>query len=986
MSKETLVKIGSVLLSEVIPAGGKLVEILWDEAKCRNLAKEMLGKPPDTLAPDAPPSRLLRPEYEIIPFTGRKDELQELTNWAIGDEGKVAVSLITGGPGCGKSRIARQLCRDVEGRASNSWSDSWFCGLLEAGELDQPEHFEPLFRLPGPLLLVIDYAERKSKQLEALVQAAMKARHKPGHHKVRLVLLARSPDEWWASLRSTFNNRSSPFDKSYTLALQPITQAANSQDGVDVSAIYQKSYQAFCCHLQRDSAEPETPEFPDQAEFLDIHLAALLAASGDQIRNCDEQELFEALLGRELTAIKSAPQWHDVTGQGLKQNRAMIEILAWFGALDDPGDEGEATKRLALLPSFSDQVQAVRQAATAALRALYPSVSGESGRGWWGGIAPDRFATFLTGKLAPSFLKQAAKELSGPAITNLLRHLSWYEQRYPEDSQKTRARMAATLKDGGLNALRATIALAPQITGEALAKEAEELLKQEELLKDWGDAVLLANDLPEKTVVLASLARSVEEINVKHYRALAKKDPDSYNPNLSMSLSNLGNRLSAIGKHEEALAAAQEAASLRRALAEKSPDTYNPDLAASLTNLGNCLSAIGKHEEALAATQEAASLRRALAEKSPDAYNPDLAGILNNLGAFLNAIGKHEEALAATREAIELYRALAEKNPNAYNLDLAMSLTNLGNHLNEIGKHEEALEVTQEAVEFYRDLAEKNPDSYNPDLAMSLNNLGNRLNTIEKHEESLAAAQEAVELYRDLTEKNPDAYNPALASSLDTLGYCLSAIGKHEEALAVAQEAIEIHRDLTEKRPDAYSPALAVSLNNLGKHLSEIGKHEEALAATQEVVRLRRALAEKNPDAYNSALAGSLNNLGIFLNATEKHEEAFAAAQESVSLRRALAEKSLDAYNPDLAVSLNNLGYHLIRSGRHDEALKILQEAENLCRSLHSRPADIFKDNLVICLKLLALIYDAKNQPDEAIKARDEANRLSNPGHHQQDQ
>ncbi len=940
MSKETLVKIGSVLLSEVIPAGGKVVEILRDEAKRRNLAKEMLGKPPDTLAPGAPPSRLLRPEYEIIPFIGRKDELQELTNWAIGSEERVAVSLITGGPGCGKSRIAQQLCWDVEGRASNSSSDSWFCGLLEAGELDQPKHFEPLFRLPGPLLLVIDYAERKSKQLEALVQAAMKARHKPGHHKVRLVLLARSPDEWWASLRSTFNNRSSPFDRPYTLALQPITQATNSQDGVDVSAIYQDSYQAFCRHLQRDSAEPETPEFPDQAEFLDIHLTALLAASGDQIRNCDEQELFETLLGRELIAIKSAPQWHDVTGQGLKQNRAMTEILAWFGALDDPGDEGEATKRLALLPSFSDQAQAVQQAAVAALRALYPPVSGESDRGWWGGIAPDRFATFLTGKLAPSFLKEAAKELSGPAITNLLRHLSWYEQRYPEDSQETRARMAAMLKAGGVDALRATITLAPQITGEALAKEAEELIKQEELLENRGDAVLLANDLPKKTVVLASLARSIGEIKVKHYRALA----------------------------------------------EKYPDTYNLALAGSLNGFGNRLSDIRKHEEALAATQEAVGLYRGLAEKSPDAYNPKLAGSLNNLGNRLSDIRKYEEALAVAQEAVELYRDLTEKSPDAYNPALAGSLTNLGNHLGAIEKHKEALEVTQEAVELYRDLAEKSPDAYNFDLAGSLNNLSNRLSATEKHEESLTAAQEAVELYRDLAEKSPDAYNPALAMSLTNLGNRLSVIGKDEEALEVTQEAVELYRALTEKSPDAYNLDLAGSLNNLNNRLSATVKHEEALTVAQAAVELCRALAEKNPAVYNPALAMILTNLGNRLSVIGKDEEALEVTQEAVELYRTLAERSPDAYNTDLAGNLNNLGYHLIRSGRHDEALKMLREAENLWRSLHSRHADIFKDNLVICLKLLAQIYDAKNQPDEATKARDEASRLGNPGHHQQDQ
>ena len=874
MDKETLVKIGSALLSEVIPAGGKFVEFVWGKVKRRARVKEMLSKPPDTLAPGAPPSRLLRPEYEIIPFTGRKDELQELTNWAIGDEEKVAVLLITGGPGCGKSRIAQQLCLDVKRRGPNSW----FCGLLEAGKRDQPEDFKSLVRLPGPLLLVIDYAERKNKQIEALVQAATDARkarqstlfkpiasfldrhesehhksrqstpfkriasflvrYKPKHHKVRLVLLARSPDEWWDSLRSTFNNRSSPFDRPYTLALQPITQATNSRDGVDISAIYQESYQAFCRHLQRDSAEPETPEFPDQAEFLDIHLAALLAASGEQVKNCDEQKLFEALLGRELTAIKSAPQWYDVTGQGLKRNQAMTEMLAWFGALDDPGDEGEATKRLVLLPSFSDQAQAVRQAAAAALRALYPPVPGESDRGWWGGVAPDRFATFLTGKLTPSFLKEAAKELSGSALTNLLRHLIWYEQRYPEGSQETRARMVATLKAGGVNTLRATIILAPQITGEALAKEAEELLKQEELLKDWGDAVLLANDLPKKTVVLASLARSIGEIKVKHYRALAEKDPDTHNPTLAGSLNDFGNRLSDIRKHEEALAATQEAVGLYRGLAEKSPDAYNSRLAGSLNNLGNRLSAIENHKEALEVTQEAVELYRALAEKSPDAYNSRLAGSLNNLGNHLSVIKKHKKALEVAQEAVGLRRALAEKSPDAYNPDLAGSLNNLGNHLSVIKKHKKALEVTQEAVSLRRVLAEKNPDAYNPDLAGSLNNLGNCLSKIEKHKEALEVTQEAVELYRTLAKRNPDAYNLDLAGNLNNLGKRLIRSGCHDEALKILQEVENLWRSLHSRHLDIFKDNFVMCLNLLALIYDAKNQPDEATKARDEASRL----------------------------------------------------------------------------------------------------------------------------------------------------
>ncbi len=50
-----------------------------------------------------------------------------------------------------------------------------------------------------------------------------------------------------------------------------------------------------------------------------------------------------------------------------------------------------------------------------------------------------------------------------------------------------------------------------------------------------------------------------------------------------MSLSNLANRLSALGRWEEALAAGEEAAALRCQLSAARPGDFTPDLAMSRT-------------------------------------------------------------------------------------------------------------------------------------------------------------------------------------------------------------------------------------------------------------------------------------------------------------------------------------------------------------------------------------------------------------------
>ena len=83
------------------------------------------------------------------------------------------------------------------------------------------------------------------------------------------------------------------------------------------------------------------------------------------------------------------------------------------------------------------------------------------------------------------------------------------------------------------------------------------------------------------------------------YRELVEAFPAAYTPNLAMSLNNLANRLSGVGRSGEALEAAQEAVGLYRELAEASPAAYTPDLARSLNNLANIQKEKGQYEEAL---------------------------------------------------------------------------------------------------------------------------------------------------------------------------------------------------------------------------------------------------------------------------------------------------------------------------------------------------------------------------------------------------
>jgi Tetratricopeptide repeat len=89
-----------------------------------------------------------------------------------------------------------------------------------------------------------------------------------------------------------------------------------------------------------------------------------------------------------------------------------------------------------------------------------------------------------------------------------------------------------------------------------------------------GLAVELAGQMPQHSVQLAALAATLTSQQVTQYRAgTSGGEPDAASL-LATSLNNLSTRLGALGRREEALAAIQEAVTIRRELAARWPDAY----------------------------------------------------------------------------------------------------------------------------------------------------------------------------------------------------------------------------------------------------------------------------------------------------------------------------------------------------------------------------------------------------------------------------
>ena len=744
----------------------------------------------------------------------------------------------------------------------------------------------------------MDYAEARAGLEGLLVAAARDA------GRVRVLLLARQPGEWWERLGG---GGGVVRDMVRDASLSPLALAGDISPGIPGDAVVQAAVPLFAARLGVVPPDPALVSVTGAGELrvLDLHAAALVAVlasrrqpAGAAVR-VDAPMVLAELLGHEKHYWRGrADAAGLLSGPGGLSMAQLSQVVA-AGCLLGVSAAAELAARVPGVP--------VTGAVASWLRDLYPP----DGDGQLGALRPDRLAELhVTRELA------ASPALAQACLTGL------------DARQARRALILLARASADQRAARSLLEPAlfrfPEVIG-GLAEPREVM-------------IAVADAIPYPSLALAEAHASI-----------SGRIAETYEPGTAgraLWLDTCGVLLGAVGRLEEALAATGEAVAIRRELASARPDAFTPDLAMSLNNQSGRLASLGRREEALAAIEEAVAIRRELASARPDAFTPALASALNNQSNQLAGLGRREEALAAIEEAVAIRRELASARPDAFTPDLATSLNNQSNQLASLGRREEALAAIEEAAALYRELARARPDAFTPDLATALNNQSNRLADLGRREEALAAIEEAVAIRRELASARPDAFTPDLATSLNNQSACLADLGRREEALAAIEEAAALYRELARARPDAFTPDLATALNNQSACLADLGRREEALAAIEEAVAIRRELASARPDAFTPDLATSLNNQSNRLADLGRREEALAAIEEAVAIRRELASARPDAFTPDLATSLNNQSLRLADLGRREEALAAIEEAAALVpragpgppRCVHPRP------------------------------------------------
>ncbi|WFE20287.1 tetratricopeptide repeat-containing protein [Solwaraspora sp. WMMD937] len=840
---------------QVFQAAGDQHITIYEQRPAYRVERWQPPRPPDPRTLVNQPSMLLAANNQVVPFTALRDaDRAELAAWRDDPARGVAVRLMHGPGGQGKTRLAAQFGADS---IAAGWAVAVARHRSQLAADDPPEATEVTGR---GLLVIIDYAERwPAEDLRDLLKDRLLRQSVP----TRLLLLARPESTLWPYQHDLTT-------LGYAADVTALTPAADSP--ANRQRIFTEAADRFAYAYGIDGSSIRQPAdlATEEAyrQILVIHMAALVAvdaAARQRTAPTGDRDLSAYLLRREVD------HWHKLYEQraSFVTTPQVLSRTVCTATMTRPLDYGDGLAALTVAgvcaPDAADQVLTDHAVCyppakpDKVLEPLYPDRLGE-----------DLIALRLPGhKVAGS----PTDPWSSGAITRLITGTDPDGAGQPPWSAAALTMLVeATIRWPHLASrllsplLRDRPELAVAAGGTVLTRIAD--------VDALDTAALEAIEphLPQGLHVGLAIAKAAITKRLTIHRLTTADEPTR-----AWLLATLGYQLSEAGRRDEALTATTEAADIYRRLATVNPAAYEPNLAMSLNNLSLNLSDLGRRDEALDATDEAVTIRRRLATVNPAAYEPDLATSLNNLSVMLSNLGRRDEALDATDEAVTIRRRLATVNPAAYEPDLATSLNNLSVMLSNLGWREEALTATTEAVGIYRRLAQTNAAAYEPDLATSLNNLGIRLSNLGRRDEALDATDEAVTIRRRLATVNPAAYEPDLAMSLNNLGIWLSDLGRRDEAVDATDEAVTIRRRLATVNPAAYEPDLAMSLGaSAWVRVAHQYKLPEAFKAMTESVERYEKLFRQIPMAYVGDLVRALGTLADVLDGLGRGDEATA--------------------------------------------------------------------------------------------------------------
>jgi len=243
-----------------------------------------------------------------------------------------------------------------------------------------------------------------------------------------------------------------------------------------------------------------------------------------------------------------------------------------------------------------------------------------------------------------------------------------------------------------------------------------------------------------------------------------------------------------------------------------------------LAGLGDIWYVTGDYPAAVRDHEQALELYRGLDDQSGQAE------ILNQLGTVRRLMCDYPASVRAKEQALVMYQDLGDR------LGQAKALNGLGSVLQITGDYQGALRVKQEALGIYRELGARRGE------AGALSSLGGVLQLAGDYPAAVRAMEQALAIHRDL------GIRLGQANSLSRLGGVLRLTGDYPAAALALDEALAIFRDIGERG------GTAVALNERGALHRVSGELTLAQDRHQESLDLSREIGSFWDEAH--ALAG----------------------------------------------------------------------------------------------------------------------------------
>ncbi len=350
--------------------------------------------------------------------------------------------------------------------------------------------------------------------------------------------------------------------------------------------------------------------------------------------------------------------------------------------------------------------------------------------------------------------------------------------------------------------------------------------------------------------------------------------------------------------------------------------TGDPGFAAALERLAETYQGMGRHEQALSAAERAvaaasegdsrtalrARARLALLRGEPAMAEKSFAALVqrypNDVDALLDLASAQEAQgdLAGATETLEQVTSLDKGDPRGWFL---------------LGKSTIRMGDARKAVDDYllRALTLQTQLRNAQGRGDALNALGVGYHELGDYDQALEKYSAAAEIRKQLGDER------GWATSLKNRARVAQALGRFDQAVPDLEEAARVSRKLGDRA------GLADVINDQGALREGRADYAGALRAYQEALRLRRELGDEG------ALAQSYDNVGYIHFLQGEYDGALVYWRQGLDLRKKLGDKG------GVVLSTQNLGFLATAQGRLDEAMKSFVAALEMSREIDFKNA-----------------------------------------------